>query len=197
MAQQRADFLIGSAAELPSACMEALARYRYRVFVEHLGWQLDTPPGTEQDAFDRPDTVHVVARRADGRIAGCARLLPTTRPYLLSHVFPALLHGRKAPASPSVWELSRFAALDPDGPRAGPEGVMSSPAAVRLLRAALRAAHERGAHELVTVSPQGVERLLRQAGFECALWGPPQRQGEHVLVACRIAVRSEDLVAIP
>ena len=104
-------FLVGSTSDLPRQWIHELAQYRHRVFVERLGWQLQGEPGIEFDAFDRPDTVYVIARGEHGRIVGCSRLLPTTAPYLLSHVFPELLEGCPPPGSPQIWELSRFAAL--------------------------------------------------------------------------------------
>ncbi|WP_347333173.1 acyl-homoserine-lactone synthase, partial [Ralstonia pseudosolanacearum] len=69
---------------LPEAVDAALAHYRHQIFVGQLGWQLPMADGRfERDQYDRDDTVYVVARDADGAICGCARLLPTTRPYLL------------------------------------------------------------------------------------------------------------------
>ena len=53
----------------------ALAAYRYRVFVEELGWPLPAVDGLERDGFDRPDTLYVIARLASGELCGCARLL--------------------------------------------------------------------------------------------------------------------------
>src|ERR1700752_59202 len=93
--------------------MTGVARYRHRVFVEMLGWPLQTREhGLEFDQFDREDTVYVVARNTIDSVVGTARLLPTSRPYLLGEVFPQLLHGQQLPSAPEVWELSRFAAVD-------------------------------------------------------------------------------------
>lgn len=181
-------FLVGNSLDLPRQWVHAMANYRYRVFVEHLGWQLRGEPGMELDDFDRPDTVYIIARGDHGRIIGCARLLPTTSPYLLSHVFPQLLDGKPAPCSPQVWELSRFAAMDPDDDSPAGFGFSSSPTAVALLRASMKSARDRGATELVTVSPQGVERLLRKAGFQARRCGPVRLIGTDWLFACSIAV---------
>ncbi|WP_197329309.1 acyl-homoserine-lactone synthase [Ralstonia syzygii] len=97
---------------LPEGVDAALAHYRHQIFVGQLGWQLPMADGMfERDQYDRDDTVYVVARDANGTICGCARLLPTTRPYPLKDVFaPLLMKGMPAPESPGVWELSRFAA---------------------------------------------------------------------------------------
>ena len=185
-------FLAGTTSDLSRQVVHELARYRFRVFVERLGWQLPCEPGIEFDGFDRPDTVYVMARSEPGQIVGCARLLPTTAPYLLSHVFPELLKGCALPCSPQVWELSRFAAMDLEDDATSNFGITSSSAAVALLRASMRVAYERGASELVTVSPLGIERLLRRAGFEARRFGPAMLIGEHWLFACRIAVTTKD-----
>lgn len=88
------EFVLSDACSLPRLLYEALGQYRYRVFIEKLGWQLDTPPGVERDQFDLPDTVHVIVRDKRHGIVGCARLLPTSGPYLLGEVFPQLMNGQ-------------------------------------------------------------------------------------------------------
>src|SRR5438105_6341931 len=108
------DITVGARESLPRHVVDDLACYRHRVFIERLGWQLQAKGGLEVDQFDRPDTVYVIARGAHDKVIGCARLLPTLRPYLLAEVFPQLLHGLPAPCAPDVWELSRFAAVDLD-----------------------------------------------------------------------------------
>jgi acyl homoserine lactone synthase len=183
------DFIAGTSGGLSSEIMIGLARFRHQVFVETLGWNLDTPEaGLELDQFDRPDTVYVVARDDSGEVAGTARLLPTTRPYLLGEVFPQLLHQQPLPHSPAVWELSRFAAVDFSSRTSGPMAQFSSPIAVALLRATLRAAAARGAERLITVSPLGVERLLRRAGFIAHRAAPPCIVDGHPLFAALIEI---------
>lgn len=83
---------------LPNGLYSKIAHYRHKVFVKRLGWPLQTQNGIELDQFDRPDTVYVVAQDDEGCIVGCARLLPTTRPYLLGEVFPQLLNGLAPPS---------------------------------------------------------------------------------------------------
>ncbi|MDS0850264.1 GNAT family N-acetyltransferase [Burkholderia cenocepacia] len=63
-----------------------LGVFRYDVFVGRLGWQLpgaDATSLTEWDQFDRGRTIHVVSVDQAQHICGCARLIPTTQPYLL------------------------------------------------------------------------------------------------------------------
>ena len=171
-----------------SGIYRQVAGYRYKVFVENLGWDLHAPDGLEQDQFDRPDTIYVAARNDEGEVCGCARLLPTTHPYLLSEVFPQLLNGAPPPSSPEIWELSRFAAVDFDSPSQSPLRQMSSEIAIALLQAALDCAARHGAKRLITVSPLGIERLLRSAGFKAHRAGPPTMVDGHPIFACWIEV---------
>ena len=167
---------------------QQVASYRHKVFVENLGWDLRSPNGREQDQFDRPDTIYVAARDDEGEICGCARLLPTTRTYLLSEVFPQLLNGLAPPSSPDVWELSRFATVDFNSPDRSPLRQMSSDIAIDLMQAAIDYASKQGAKRLIAVTPLGVERLLRNAGFKAHRAGPPMKIDGHLIFACWIEV---------
>ena len=169
-----------------------VSHYRHEVFIERLGWNLRTREGAELDQFDRPDTVYVVAQNDEGQVSGCARLLPTTRPYLLGEVFPQLLNGVLPPCSPDIWELSRFAAVDINN-QTTMMGPFSSPMAITLLQAAIAYAAARGAKRLIAVSVIGVERLLRRAGFQAHRAGPPRIIDGNSLFACWIEVKNRSL----
>ena len=182
------EVLAGRPHELSSQLLESVERYRYRVFVEMLGWQLDTPPGLERDQFDHAGTLYLAARDAHQSVVGTARLLPTTRPYLLGDVFPQLMGGAAPPKDPLVWELSRFAAVDFTVPNGGALGQFSSPVAVGLLEKAIEVAAAQGAQRLITVSPLGIERLLRREGFRAHRAAPPQIIDGHPIFACWIEV---------
>ncbi|MDQ2822266.1 MAG: GNAT family N-acetyltransferase, partial [Pseudomonadota bacterium] len=141
-----------------------VGQYRHKVFVDTLGWNLHTTEGMELDQFDRPDTLYIASQDEAGTINGCARLLPTHRPYLLGEVFPELMQGQPIPCSPDIWELSRFAAVDFNARGGSALAQFSSGIAVQLLRQAMACAAEHGARRLITVSPIGIERLLRHTG---------------------------------
>jgi len=175
-----------STGEISPRFYTEIAHYRYKVFVETLGWELQTQNGEELDQFDRPDTYYAIAQNDDGEILGCARLLPTDKPYLLGDVFPELMNGQPLPNSAEIWELSRFAAVDFNNKTSGMAGQFSSAIAVDLLRGALQYAKAKGAKRLVSVSPVGVERLLRQAGFKAHRAGPPMIIDGHPIFACWI-----------
>lgn len=176
--------------DLSADLYSQIAHYRHKVFVEQLGWPLQSQDGLELDQFDRQDTVYLVAQDDNGRITGCARLLPTTRPYLLAEKFPQLLNGLAPPRSPDVWELSRFAAIDFDSRPIWVRGKFSSPITVTLLKEALLCAEARGAKQLITISPLGVERLLQHLGISAHRAGPPMIVDGRPICACWIDVAS-------
>jgi len=184
------EVLSGRPHELAPQILESVERYRYKVFVEMLGWELDTPPGLERDQFDHAGTLYLAARDAQQEVVGTARLLPTTSPYLLGDVFPQLMGGAPPPRDPLVWELSRFAAVDFSTPTGNALGQFSSPVAVGLLEKAIEVAAAQGAQRLITVSPLGIERLLRREGFRARRAAPPQIIDGHPIFACWI-----DLIA--
>ncbi|PLY39490.1 N-acylhomoserine lactone synthase [Janthinobacterium sp. ROICE36] len=178
--------IAGKTTALSQELLSNMARYRYKVFVETLGWDLDTVDNREWDQFDQPDTLYVISKDGDDAINGCARLLPTSQPYLLGTVFPELMQGQHIPSSPDVWELSRFAAVDFNKRNTSALAQFSACAATQLLREAIDCAASHGAKRLITVSPIGIERLLRHAGVRAHRAGPPMIINGHALFACWI-----------
>jgi N-acyl-L-homoserine lactone synthetase len=154
----------GTRQQLPPQLFEQMGHYRREVFINQLGWGLNTVNGMELDEFDGPDAVYVCSHDEDGQVSGVARLLPTTAPYLMEKVFPELWGGKQIPRDPKVWELSRFAAVSRT-PSVGREHQATAEHASELLRNVMRVASLLGAQTLVTVSPVGMERLLRLNGF--------------------------------
>lgn len=178
----------GSELILPHDVYYKAGKYRKKVFIETLGWDLQIRDEMELDQFDRPDTLYMVSQDDAGIVNGCARLLPTDRPYLLGEVFPELMQGQPIPCSPDVWELSRFAAVDFNARGGSPLAQFSSGIAVQLLRQAITCAAEHGAKRLITVSPIGIERLLRHTGVHAHRAGPPMIIDGHPIFACWIDV---------
>ncbi len=172
----------------------AVAAYRHKIFIERLGWQLPVQNGLERDQFDRPDTIYVVARNDSGDICGCARLLPTTHPYLLGEVFPQLMNGLPVPSSLDVWELSRFAAADLKAGTTSSEQQANS--SRQLLAAAVAVASSHGAQRLITVSPLGIERLLHRMGVHAHRAGPPVFVDGKPIFACWIEIDEQTCSAL-
>lgn len=180
------DIVSGTLEALPKGVYSKVGQYRRKVFVEQLGWNLPTKDGAEIDQYDRPDTMYVIARDSEGEVFGCARLLPTMRPYLLGEVFPQLLDGLPPPNSPCLWELSRFAAVDFQNQTDPETRQVSSPLAIQLLKESIQCAAAHGAKQLITVSPVGVVRLLRMAGFCVRRAGQPKMVHGYPVLACWI-----------
>lgn len=88
------------------ALRDAMYRLRHKLFVEELKWKLTSQDGMEFDQFDRDDTIYILYLD-EGEILACFRLLPTTKPHLLSDVFHSIAEGY-TPSGPHIWELSRY-----------------------------------------------------------------------------------------
>lgn len=186
----------GTRCSLTDELMDSLTRFRYRVFVKMLGWNLPCSDEQELDQFDRPDTIYLVARQ-DAEVVGTARLLPTHRPYLLGEIFPQLMHDQPIPNDPAVWELSRFTAVNLGKRSVGQASrQFSSRLAVQLLHSVLELAAEHRIQRLITVSPLGVERLLQRARFSAYRAGPTLIIGGHPLFACWIDVPQTPMIEL-
>lgn len=83
-------------------------KLRYQIFVEEMGWDdLERSDRLEIDQFDHDEAVHHLVMR-NGHLAGYQRMLPTTRPHLLTHVLDDLFEG-DPPSGPDTFELTRYA----------------------------------------------------------------------------------------
>jgi acyl-homoserine lactone synthase len=90
--------LSGSEISRQAALMERVYKFRHSVFVEEKGWtDLSHPDGLEHDQFDDAHAVHQICLR-DDEIVGYQRLLPTTRPHLLTDVLNDLCRQRPGSA---------------------------------------------------------------------------------------------------
>lgn len=93
-----------------AAELEEAFRFRHSIFVDGMGWeQIRRTDGLERDQFDTEHAVHFLLCEK-GKLVGYQRLLPTTRPYLLTEVYPYLCDG-EAPHDPFVFEWTRLAVL--------------------------------------------------------------------------------------
>jgi acyl homoserine lactone synthase len=173
----------GMLSEFPAHLAEALMRYRHRIFIQRLGWILPTLNGAERDQFDRDDTLYAVALDGTGELRGCARLLPTSLPYLLDVVFPDMVQEKPLPSSSTIWEISRFAST-------------CAAATRRLLAETVACAAQRGARRLITMSPLGVERLLQRMGVGISRAGKPVLLNGQYVFACWIEINAQTYAAL-
>jgi N-acyl-L-homoserine lactone synthetase len=67
----------------------------------------------------------------------------------------------------------------------------NSPTAL-LMRAAVACAAARGARRLITVSPVGMERLIRRLGLQAHRAAPPMIINGHATFACWIEVQGAE-----
>lgn len=89
--------------------LDQMFRARYDQFITQMGWDI---PGVEapyeKDQFDTEDTVYIIS--VDPKldtVTASARLNPTTKPHLLTEIFPNFCDLQPPPQADDVWEWSR------------------------------------------------------------------------------------------
>jgi acyl homoserine lactone synthase len=170
--------------ELSPSLHDDLGRYRHKVFIKNLGWELKTSgslPGREYDQFDHHNTRYIVAVDPHQQVHGCARLLPTTQPYLLSEVF-GFLCDQPVPRHNDTWEISRFAASRLE------EGKLP----MRVFWHTLHDAWRMGATEVVAVTTPALERYFLRNGVQLSRLGQPQRTHTDHVVALSFPAKQKN-----
>ena len=92
--------------------LDQMYRLRRRVFVERLGWKLDTDGVHEIDQFDAGGCAHLVALDSEGRVRATSRFTPSLQPNVTSDVLQAQM-GCEFPRADHIVEISRHC-VDPD-----------------------------------------------------------------------------------
>jgi N-acyl-L-homoserine lactone synthetase len=82
-------------------------RLRYKMFVERQKWSVPSYRQIEYDQFDTPAATYILTVDEQYRALGAARLIPTTRPYMVESLWPDLV-DMDLPHCNSIWEASRF-----------------------------------------------------------------------------------------
>ena len=174
--------------------LAAMHRMRYRVFKDRLGWDVEFSGDMEIDTFDALRPAYLVQRGFDGSLNGCVRLLPTTGPTMLRDTFPALLHGTPMPSSADIWESSRFAL---DVPADAPKGAGKiAIATYELFAGVVEFGLAYGVREIVTVTDERMERILRRVNWPLRRIGPSARIGNTMAVAGFVEVSREVLTTL-
>lgn len=83
-------------------------RLRYHGFKERQNYNVPSFNGMEFDAYDTPATVYLVWRDENQIARGCARLVPTTLPYMIEEIWPQAVTSIPLPKKPDIWEASRM-----------------------------------------------------------------------------------------
>lgn len=159
--------------------MEQVWRLRHQVFVVEKGWtDLAKPDCREIDQFDTPHAVHFLAMEGD-EVIGYSRLLPTTRPHLLSDVMPQLCEGER-PRGADTWEWTRQAVARSHRAR----GKAVNPVSIALLTGIVEWGLASGVRQLVLQMPTLYLLHVVQLHFRARPLGLPQPiSGEDILAA--------------
>ena len=165
-------------------------RLRHRLFVERQGWEIPTYRGMEYDEFDTPAAKYLLWVDDAGEARGVARLLPTTRPYMLKKFWPDMMSG-EPPESDSVWEATRF----------GCDQSLDATTRKRVVAEILCAMQEfgiqNGINRYLAVMPlRLLKRVVVNAGCKVTVLGPEQMLGNLPAAASYLTVAPEVLAEV-
>lgn len=97
-----------------AAALMEMHHDRKQVFVDRFGWRLPAKGSwLEVDQFDDDYAIYLLARSPEGRHQGSVRLLPSSRPHMLSSLFSHLCPAG-VPSSDDCWEISRLVTCPAD-----------------------------------------------------------------------------------
>lgn len=164
-----------------SNALTEMHRLRYRAFKLRLDWDVEVSEDQERDRFDDLHPIYLLQRDLDGRVSGCARLLPTLGPTMLQGVFPALLHSEPMRSSPAIWESSRFAVDAAENAPKAAAGIATG--TYELFAGLVEFGLAKELREIVTVTDARLERILRRASWPLRRTGPPVQIGNTLAVA--------------
>ena len=166
---------------------------RKSYFVDRLGWKLCHTHGREWDEYDLPNAYFMVAYQDDVCVGG-ARLLPTDNQLPratsepLTYMLADFAEGRipvgmsvddltdSLPRSFGVWEMTRFVADTPE-------------VTGLLLDRANEFLYQKGAQEVLTISPKLMPRVLKRLGYHTEVMSMPLTFDDRDYVALRTQVQ--------
>lgn len=97
-----------------AAALMEMHHDRKQVFVDRFGWRLPAKGSwLEVDQFDDDYAIYLLARSSEGRHRGSVRLLPSSRPHMLSTLFSRLCPAG-VPTGDDCWEVSRLVTCPAD-----------------------------------------------------------------------------------
>ena len=162
------------------ACLlDEMHQLRARVFAGRPGWQARIEQGREQDEFDALNPTYILALTDQGDVAGCARLLPTTGPTMLSQIFPQLVAGGRLRGKPTIVESSRFCVET----RGEGRGGLLHEATLTMFAGLIEWSIWNGIDEIVTATDVRFERILQRAGWPMRRLGAVEFIGDTLSVA--------------
>jgi acyl homoserine lactone synthase len=168
--------LLGDA--LPSA-----HRLRHRIFIERQKYDVRSHRGMEWDQFDTPAAIYLLWRDEAAHVRAIARLIPTSLPYMIQHLWPELVRNGDMPSSDDIWEITRFG-IDRDLGRERRARVFGE-----MFCAFAEFGLKNGIGAYLFVTPAAViDSALGDAGVIAERLGNSQRLGRLPVVAARSIV---------
>jgi len=143
--------------------LDDMYKLRKRVFQDRMGWDVKIRNGREIDEFDELDPAYIICLDDEYQVVGCARLLQTTGPHMLSDVFYDILDGEPPLRSVSVWESTRFC-VDRDRLARGTGRNSVSYATCELMVGIIEYAMESGISDVITVIDPVMDRIMKRSG---------------------------------
>lgn len=95
-------------AHLYGDIIPSVYRLRYRGFKERQNYDVPSFKDMEYDTYDTPATTYLTWRDEENVVRACVRVVPTTRPYMIEHLWPGAVTHVPLPRSEDVWEASRM-----------------------------------------------------------------------------------------
>jgi acyl-homoserine lactone synthase len=159
--------------------MEKVYRFRHALFVDRLRWEeCRRPDQREIDQFDGPGCIHLV-RMDQEVVTAYSRLLPTTRPHLLSEVYPHIVQRGPAPRGPGIYEWTRCGTLP--SRREGRVGIID-PATADIFVSVAETAAARGIEGLLAQTHPILVNRLMSCGWDVEPLGLPTKFQGHSIV---------------
>lgn len=162
---------------------------RARIFADRLAWNVSVRNGRESDEYDAMAPTYLLALTDDGRVAGCARLLPALGPTMLMRTFPQLLATGDIGAHAGMVESSRFC-VDTSLSE-GRVGRVLHEATLTMFAGIIEWSMINRYSEIVTATDLRFERILNRAAWPMQRLGEPCAIGNTMAVAGRLPADQE------
>lgn len=175
-------------AHLLADALPAAHRLRHRIFVQRQQYDVPCWHGMEWDQFDTPAATYLLWRDETARPRAVARLIPTTRPYMIQQLWPEITGPSELPSSDDVWEISRLG-IDRDLAPARRGRIFGE---LFCAFAEFGLLHDISAY-LVVTPRRIIATALDDAGVPRELLGEPRRLGRLPVVAARVPVTRQAL----
>ena len=142
--------------------LDDMYKLRARVFKDRMGWDVRVVNGRETDEFDELNPAYVVSLDDNYEVIGCARLLQTTGPHMLSDVFFDILDGEPPLRSATIWESTRFC-VDRDRLSKGTTRNSVSYTTAELMVGIMEYARDSGIADIITVIDPLMDRVMKRS----------------------------------